>query len=156
MDTKDRRTRPAWIVSACLCGESVRYDGRAFCYPGLVNLVHTGEAVQVCPERLGGLSVPRPPCEITTGGRVFDCRGCDQTKAFQQGARKVLELCLRYGIRQAILKDKSPSCGVHTRYDGSFTGSLVSGEGLTTHLLRQHGIAVYSEQELTALFGADV
>lgn len=150
------RTKPAWIVSACLCGEPVRYDGRGFDYPVLTDLVRSGSALQVCPECLGGLPVPRSPCEIATNGRVFDCQGCERTTAFQQGARHVLNLCLKYGIRQAILKDKSPSCGVHERYDGSFTGRLISGEGLTTGLLRRHGIAVYSEHELAALFGTNV
>ena len=86
-------------------------------------------------------------------GRVYDRRGCDRTDAFRQGASRVLEICLRQDIRKAVFKEKSPSCGVRMRYDGSFTGRLIPGEGLAVRLLRRHGIAVYSEEDIPDLFG---
>ena len=99
------------------------------------------------------LPVPRLPCEIAPDGRVYDRRGCDRTDAFRQGASRVLEICLRQDIRKAVFKEKSPSCGVRMRYDGSFTGRLIPGEGLAVRLLRRHGIAVYSEEDIPDLFG---
>lgn len=151
--TKETARCPEWVISACLCGDPVRYDGRAFFYPSLVEMVESGRALKICPECLGGLSIPRAPCERQNDGRVLDSGNRDRTAAFQSGAERVLALCLRHGIQKAVLKEKSPSCGVRFRYDGSFSGRLISGEGITTQLLRSHGIAVYSEEDLPDLFG---
>ena len=121
-------------VCACLlytsCGDPVRYDGRVFFYPSLVEMVESGRALKICPECLGGLSIPRAPCERQNDGRVLDSGNRDRTAAFQSGAERVLALCLRHGIQKAVLKEKSPSCGVRFRYDGSFSGRLISGEGI--------------------------
>ena len=148
-----KSARPEWVISACLCGEPVRYDGQAYGFSILSELVRSGAAICVCPECLGGLPVPRLPCEIAPDGRVYDRRGCDRTDAFRQGASRVLEICLRQDIRKAVFKEKSPSCGVRMRYDGSFTGRLIPGEGLAVRLLRRHGIAVYSEEDIPDIFG---
>ena len=156
MANASSRSHPEWVISACLCGDPVRYDGRAFSYSPLAKLVASGRALKVCPECLGGLPIPRLPCERQDDGRVQDASGQDRTAAFLSGAEQVLADCLRHGIQKAILKEKSPSCGVRFRYDGSFSGRLVSGEGLTAQLLRAHGIAVYSEEDLPALFGINV
>ena len=125
----------------------------AYDFSILSELVRSGAAICVCPECLGGLPVPRLPCEIAPDGRVYDRRGCDRTDVFRQGASRVLEICLRQDIRKAVFKEKSPSCGVRMRYDGSFTGRLIPGEGLAVRLLRRHGIAVYSEEDIPDLFG---
>lgn len=153
MDDITKRVRPEWAISACLCGEPVRYDGRAYDFPVLSDLVRSGAAISVCPECLGGLRVPRPPCERISNTLIADRQGHDRTEAFLQGARRVLEICQRHGIQKAIFKEKSPSCGVRWRYDGTFTGRLIANEGLTTHLLRYHGITVYSEEDIPDLFG---
>ncbi len=134
-------------VSACLCGRCVRYDGGGFDIPALRRLAEEGMALPVCPECLGGLSVPRPPAERQPDGRVLARGGEDVTAAYRAGAEKVLALCREQGIRLAILKENSPSCGVHTVYDGSFSGRKIRGEGETARLLRQNGIAVVSESE---------
>lgn len=147
-----KSARPEWVISACLCGEPVRYDGQAYGFSILSELVRSGAAICVCPECLGGLPVPRLPCEIAPGGRVYDRRGCDRTDAFRQGASRVLEICLRQDIRKAVFKEKSPSCGVRMRYDGSFTGRLIPGEGLTVRLLRRHGHRCIQRRGYTGSF----
>lgn len=141
--------QPEFLISACLCGHCVRYDGGHKRVPELAHLLDAGRALAVCPEQLGGLPTPRPPCE-QAGNRVWDAAGNDRTAAFEAGAQAVLELCRRYAIHTVIFKENSPSCGVHTVYDGTFSWCKISGEGMTTRLLRQHGIRVLSEEEYPA------
>jgi len=147
------------LISACLLGQRVRYDGRdaAVHDDVLARWEAEGRIVAVCPEVAGGLPVPRPPCEIQGGSgadvlesRAFvrDPAGTDQTHAFRAGAEKALALAQRHGIRVAVLKERSPSCGSLQIYDGTFTGTRVAGEGVTAALLRQHGIRVFGEAEL--------
>lgn len=140
---------PRYLISACLCGICCRYDASSFTIAGFMRLAENGLALPVCPELLGGMSVPRQPCEIT-GGRVFRKDGEDATEAFMRGAHRTLELALKHQIRCAIFKDRSPSCGCDTVFDGSFSGRLVAGQGLTTALLRQYGITVLNEESAPA------
>lgn len=136
-----------YAVSACLCGFPTRYDGQVKPIPPAIQqLLVRGEVYPVCPECLGGLPTPRPPAEIR-GERVINTAGMDVTAAYQRGAQQTLALCQQHGIRVAILKENSPSCGCHNVYDGSFTRRLVSGRGITAALLAAHGITVLNETE---------
>ena len=129
------------IVSACLAGFPCRYDGKSRPCAEVVELVRTGKAIPVCPEQLGGLPTPRPPCEICAG-RVVDRTGTDRTEAFRKGAQTVLDLAKTYGAEKALLQNRSPSCGSGWIYDGSFSGKLVQGDGVTARLLAENGIQV--------------
>lgn len=148
------------LVSACLLGQPVRYDGRASGHPDILQgWQREGRVIPLCPEVAGGLSTPRPAAEIPGGqgravlegqAQVLTVQGEDVTAAFVQGARLALALVQRHGIGIAVLKSGSPSCGNLLTYDGTFSGSKVPGEGVTTALLRQAGVQVFSELELDA------
>ena len=133
------------LVSACLAGEAVRYDGGALpCSdPLLARWTAEGRVIPFCPEVAGGLPVPRPPAEIA-GSRVLTIDGRDVTAAFLAGAEEALAT----GVRVAVLKDHSPSCGTSAVHDGTFRGVLRPGEGVAAALLRPHGVAVFNEREL--------
>ena len=143
------------VVSACLLGAPVRYNGtdKKTHHPVLQRWIDEGRVVSVCPEVLGGLGTPRPPAEIVQVGglrRVRANDGRDVTAAFESGAAEALEQAVRHGARVAILKEGSPSCGTTFVYDGSFTGTRVAGQGVAAALLSEHGIRVFSELELDA------
>ncbi len=149
------------VVSACLLGAAVRYDGRTqlLDWPLLAELQRAGRLVPFCPEVAGGLPTPRPPAECQTDGRILTCSGDDVTAAFRRGAQAALALCQRDEACCALLKERSPSCGSHQIYDGQFRGRTLSGEGMTAALLRQHGIPVFSElqeAEFTAFVMAQI
>jgi uncharacterized protein YbbK (DUF523 family) len=140
------------LVSRCLLGQRVRYDGGAH-----------GRVVALCPEVAGGLPTPRAPAEIAggQGAQVLDGRlpvltvdGEDVTAAFIDGAQQALALVAEHGIRIALLKARSPSCGNRENYDGSFSGTKVAGEGVTAAALRRAGVQVFSEEELAAAVAA--
>ena len=134
------------IVSACLAGYRCRYDGKTVPDDAIVDLVRTGNAIPVCPEMLGGLPCPRVPSERTADGeRVVTKEGTDVTEAFRRGADETLRLAQLYGCTRAILKARSPSCGKGTVYDGTFSGTLMEGDGVTAELLMKHGITVESK-----------
>lgn len=145
-------------MSACLLGQPVRYDGRSSGHPDLLQLwQQQGRVVPLCPEVAGGLPTPRPPAEIPGGqggavldgeARVVTVQGEDVSAEFLAGARLALELVRRHGIRVAVLKSGSPSCGNRKVYDGTFSGSKIDGEGVTSALLRREGVQVFSELEL--------
>lgn len=137
---------PLFLASACLCGIACRYDGRNVPHPEIEKLCGEGIAVPVCPEFFGGLSAPRPPCEIREG-RVLNMDGGDDTDAFHAGAAKVLRLAKEVGITRAVLKDKSPSCGSTLIYDGSFSGKVIPGMGVTAALLAANGIEVFADTD---------
>lgn len=142
------------LVSRCLLGEPCRYDGVSKPVKEIQELKEQGHTlIPVCPEVDGGLPVPRPPAEIQGDGRVINCEGTDVTAAYQAGACHALAMALRYGCTVAILKEKSPSCGNGVIYDGSFSGTLVSGQGVTARLLTRHGIRVLGEHTLFQLPG---
>ena len=136
------------LVSACLLGERVRFDGKD---KGVQNEVlrrwlAEGRVVKVCPEVAGGLSVPRPPAERQPDGRVLTDTGVDVSEAFNTGAVAALRLVLENEIGVAVLKEGSPSCGSGFVYDGSFTKTKLPGEvGETTRALKTSGVAVFSE-----------
>ena len=131
------------IVSACLAGYRCRYDGKIVPDAEIVALVKAGKAIPVCPEMMGGLPCPRIPSERTADdSRVITKEGGDVTEAFRTGAEETLRMARLYGCTQAILKAKSPSCGVGQIYDGTFSGTLRTGFGVTAQLLRENGIAV--------------
>ena len=131
------------IVSACLAGYRCRYDGEIKPDQKIVSLVKSGQAVPVCPEMAGGLPCPRIPSERTADGeRVLAKDGKDVTDAFLLGAEEALRIARLYGCTHAILKAKSPSCGCGEIYDGTFSGTLRKGNGVTAELLMQNGITV--------------
>jgi uncharacterized protein YbbK (DUF523 family) len=131
------------IVSACLAGYRCRYDGKTKQDPSIVALVKRGDAIPVCPEMLGGLPCPRVPSERTAdGSKVLAKDGKDVTEAFRLGANETLRLARLYGCTHAILKARSPSCGCGQVYDGSFSGTLRSGNGVTADLLLKNGVTV--------------
>lgn len=138
------------IVSACLCGIPCRYNGTASAHEQIVRLAALGEALPVCPECLGGLSIPRAPCELTGAGeKVLDGQaravtkdGQDLTDAFVQGARLALEIARKHGVTSAILKANSPSCGCGEIYDGTFLNRKRQGDGVTAALFARNGIGV--------------
>ncbi|MGD9567746.1 MAG: 2-thiouracil desulfurase family protein [Sedimentibacter sp.] len=146
IEISDKGHHFEYIVSACLCGEKTRYDGKASTSEKIKTLVDEGKAIMVCPEVLGGLNVPRLPCEIRDG-RVVNISSDDKTDYFVDGAIKTLETAKKYGIKKAILKEKSPSCGSNYIYDGTFSKSLIHGQGITTRLLRLNDIEVISDEE---------
>ena len=131
------------LVSACLAGYRCRYDGAVKPDPDVSALVKSGQALPVCPEQLGGLPCPRVPAERTPDGkRVLNKEGGDVTEAFRSGAEETLRIAKLYGCKHAILKAKSPSCGLNEIYDGTFSGTLRKGNGVTVDLLLKHGITV--------------
>ena len=138
------------LISACLLGTPCRYDGKSKRAAGMEALRKKYELVPVCPEQAGGLPTPRTPSELL-GERVIMQDGTDVTKQYQNGAQYALELCLREGCIAAVLKERSPSCGCGEIYDGTFSHTLRSGDGVTTALLKKHGITVCGESELKKL-----
>lgn len=134
------------LVSACLLGEKCKYNGGNNYSPGIAALRERFELIPVCPERLGGLPVPRIPSE-RVGERVLDREGADVTEAFRLGAEKTLEIAAAHGIRRAVLQERSPSCGCGMIYDGSFSGRLVPGMGVTAQLLADNGVQVLGGSE---------
>jgi uncharacterized protein YbbK (DUF523 family) len=137
------------LVSKCLAGFCCRYDGGNNLVPEIKELVDGGLAVTACPEQLGGLPTPRIPSE-RVGEKVVSREGRDVTAEFTAGAEAALRIALEHGCRSAILKSRSPSCGKGCIYDGRFTGALITGNGVTTDLLLQHGIEVLTEDEYLA------
>ena len=138
------------LISACLLGVNCKYNGGNNYIPRMEQLRERYELVPVCPETWGGLTAPRPPAE-RVGDRVLDREGRDVTAAFQEGARRALAAALERGCRKALLKERSPSCGAGWIYDGTFTGTLVPGDGLAAALLRSHGVELWGESEIEAL-----
>ena len=143
------------LVSACLLGVNCKYSGGNNLAEGLENALTAKNIgiVQVCPECMGGLPTPRVPAE-RLGDRVVNKIGEDVTAEFTAGARLALETAQSHGCQYAILKKNSPSCGCGTIYDGSFTGTLTEGDGVTAELLKRHGIAVYNEATWSELLKA--
>jgi uncharacterized protein YbbK (DUF523 family) len=146
------------LVSRCLLGHRVRYDGGASGpFDQLQQWIDEGRVVPLCPEIAGGLPTPRAAAEIPggQGGGVLDghasvitTEGEDVSAQFLSGAYQALELVQLHGIRIALLKANSPSCGNLLTYDGTFSGVKISGEGVTAALLKRHGVRVFSELEL--------
>ncbi|MCL2439118.1 MAG: DUF523 domain-containing protein [Alphaproteobacteria bacterium] len=127
------------LVSACLCGLNCRFNGTGKLDPEILEMVASGKAIPVCPEQLGGLPTPRECCELKNG-RAKSAAGNDYTEGFERGAEEVLRLAREIGADEFIGKSKSPSCGTGQVYDGTFSGTLTDGDGITVKLLRENGI----------------
>lgn len=153
-------TAVTYLVSACLMGIPVAYDGQGRPVKRLLALAARGWLMPFCPEVAGGLAVPRLSAEIVGGSgedvldgraRVVTPAGEDLTEAYLRGAEAALVAMQRYGMTAAILKERSPSCGSTCIYDGTHSGRLREGQGVTAALLRRHGMAVWSEEDLDHL-----
>lgn len=138
------------LVSACLLGLSCRYDGASKPRDEILALKERHELIPVCPEQLGGLPTPRIPAE-RQGSRVVTKAGADVTEQYRKGAEEALKLCRLFDCDCAVLKERSPSCGCDGIYDGSFSGTLTEGRGVTAELLREAGIPVYGESRIEEL-----
>jgi len=144
------------LISACLLGVNCKYNGGAnpVSEARLAALKEKYTLVPVCPESYGGLATPRPPSE-RVGERVLARDGADVTAQYEKGAQAALRLAELFGCKMAILKERSPSCGHGTIYDGTFSGALTPGDGVTAALLAAHGVAVYGEGDIPRLLEDD-
>ena len=138
------------LISACLLGCRCRYDGGSKPHPVVEKLAGYHELIPVCPEQLGGLPTPRPPAE-RRGDRVVTAAGGDVTEQYLRGAEEALMLCKLMGCQAAVLKERSPSCGSGAVYDGTFSGTLIAGDGVTAAALKAAGVPVYGESAAEAL-----
>lgn len=145
------------LVSACLLGCKTKYNGGSNDNRLLMEAKWQEAFLSVCPECLGGLPIPHPPAEIIGGSgeavlrnqaRVINKEGKDVTRPFLVGAKRVLRLALKHQVHAAILKERSPSCGVYQIYDGTFTGQKQSGMGVAAALLKENKIALYAEEQI--------
>jgi uncharacterized protein YbbK (DUF523 family) len=153
------------LVSSCLLGEDVRYDGNnssiafnpkvSFSLKELfMDILCENEIYSICPEVAGGLGIPRNPAEIVKNDKPFIVKNEDETDVtmnFLIGAKKALDICINENIKVALLKANSPSCGNLKIYDGTFTNNLIDGQGLTSRLLKDNGIEVFNETQLKEL-----
>ncbi len=151
------------LVSACLMGHAVRYDGRAkpLLHPAIERWRAEGRLVTICPEMSAGMTVPRPPAEIAeavTGeevlagtARVVELTGADVTEEFLQAAINAVTLARQTGCHYALLIDGSPSCGSGFIYDGTFSGRKQAGNGVTAAALKAAGVEVFSDHEIEQL-----
>ena len=142
-------TKEPLLISACLMGTACRYDGESKALEGWERLKSRYELIPVCPEQLGGLATPRVPAE-RLGDRVVTQTG-DVTAQYIRGAQEALRMAQTMGCRKALLKERSPSCGSAGIYDGTFTRTLIPGDGVTAALLKAHGLEVYGESRLEDL-----
>ncbi|SEA92453.1 Uncharacterized conserved protein YbbK, DUF523 family [Pseudobutyrivibrio sp. ACV-2] len=134
-------------VSACLLGENCKYSGGNNYSESAIEYIKGHEVVSICPEVLGGLPIPRDPAEIVDGV-VKHKDGSSVDKEFRDGAKKALEILKDTGAELVILQSRSPSCGVNTIYDGTFSGKLISGNGVFVELLKAEGFNVIDVEEL--------
>jgi uncharacterized protein YbbK (DUF523 family) len=142
-----------YLVSSCLAGIDCRFNGANNLDVKIAKLVKEGTAIALCPEVLGGLPIPREPCEIIQTSdkkrKVISKSGKDFTKFYLKGAVKTYKICKICGVEKAILKSRSPSCGYGKIYDGTFKGKLIEGNGLTSELLSKNGIEIFNEENWT-------
>ncbi|MBQ2966791.1 MAG: DUF523 domain-containing protein [Clostridia bacterium] len=135
------------LVSACLLGEKCKYNGSDNKNDAVIQFLKGKRYVAVCPEMMGGLPAPRLPSEIVDK-KVIQKDGTDVTAFFEAGAKQVADMAEKYNVKLAILKANSPSCGAGSIYDGTFSGTLIAGNGITAEKLLKMGIAVKTEKEL--------
>lgn len=135
------------LCSACLLGVNCRYDGKNKINEKVLKLSKKEKLIPVCPEQLGNLPTPRAKSEISNG-KVITENGEDVTEQFQKGAEETLRIAKENSITEAIMKQESPSCGCGKIHDGTFSGRVIDGWGITAELLRKNGIKVISEEEL--------
>ena len=141
------------LVSACLLGIDCKYNRKNNKNDKVIELLKDHDLIPVCPEIMGGLTTPRTPAEIRKNIRknkneVITKDGKNVTKQYQKGAEEALKIAKLYNCQIAILKEKSPSCGCGRIYDGTFTGTLIDGDGITARLLKEHGIKIIGETSL--------
>ena len=129
------------LVSACLLGTNCKYSGGNNSNEKVLEYIKDYEVIPVCPEIMGGLSTPRPPSE-RIGDKVLNNQGIDVTNEYTKGALETLKLAKLFNVKKALLKAKSPSCGNGKIYDGTFSGTLIDGDGITTKLLKENNIEV--------------
>lgn len=134
------------MVSACLLGDKTRYDGKDNYFPFVEKLKRKYEIIPFCPEVSCGLPTPRAPAEIRKN-QVVNSEGRNLTRQYEEAADHAAKICKYFGIRIAILKDKSPACGSRKIHDGSFSGNLIDGVGITARRLIREGIKVYAETD---------
>jgi uncharacterized protein YbbK (DUF523 family) len=141
------------LISSCLCGENVKYNGGNNLIPRLDELQEKFEFIQVCPEVLGGLDTPRVPSEIQSFKplKIVNQEGLETTQHFINGAKQTLDIVMESKIQFALMKSKSPSCGNDKVYNGNFDGTLIDNSGVTTKLLMNHGVKVFNEKEIDEL-----
>ncbi len=145
-----------FLVSACLLGENCKYSGGSnrnedvILWKNRLEREKRAEFIPICPEVMGGLPTPRVPAEIN-GARVITRDGRDVTAEYREGAEKALMLAKQYGCQAAVLKERSPSCGSGAVYDGTFSGILTEGDGITASLLKAHGVIVVGESQAKKL-----
>ena len=135
------------LCSACLLGVKCRYDGKSKPNEKVLALSKKEVLIPICPEQFGGLPTPREPSE-QRGKEVVTKTGKSVTENFENGAKEVLKLAKLFNINETILKQRSPSCGSGQIYDGTFSGTIINGDGVTTALLKRNGIKVISEEDL--------
>lgn len=133
------------LCSACLLGINCRFDGKTKPNKHMLKLSKREVLISVCPEQLGGLPTPREPSE-KKGRKVFTKQGKDVTRNFKKGAEEVLKIAKLLGVKKAILKQGSTSCGCGKIHDGTFSGKVIEGDGITTVLLKRNGIRVLYDE----------
>lgn len=138
------------LVSGCLLGKNTKYNGKNNYIPLIEKIKEKYNIIVICPEVMGGLTIPRDPSEIS-GNKVINNKMKDVTFEYNKGAEIALELAIKNNCKKALLKEKSPSCGVNYIYDGTFSGNIICGMGITTKLLVSNNIDVYSENEIDLL-----
>ncbi len=143
-------SKPKLLISRCLCGDNTKYNGGNNLIQQIQLIKDNFELIYICPEVMGGLTTPRNPSEIKDQ-KVLSSMGKDVTKEFVSGAKQALFLAQDHQVHYALLKEASPSCGVHRIYDGTFLGRKIEGSGITTQLLKKNGILVFSEHEIEEL-----
>ena len=143
------------LVSACLVGIRCRYDGGSKPNKEIIKMFKEGKLIPLCPEQLGGLTTPREPAELMGDGlevlegeaRVLTKSGKDVTAQFLRGAKETLKIVKLLGIKEAILKQRCPSCGCGLIYDGSFTGKFIKRDGVTAALLKLNGVSIITDDD---------
>ena len=135
------------LVSGCLVGENCRYKGDNCYNERVMEFLKDKQVVVVCPEQLGGLPTPRKPSE-RVGDKVINSSKSDVTKEYLTGAQKTLEIAQKEKVDLCLLKAKSPSCGHGRIYDGSFSGTLINGDGVTAELMIINGFKVITEEDV--------
>lgn len=134
------------LVSACLLGVNCKYNGENNYNEKVLNYLKDKEVIPICPEIMGGLPTPRIPSEIRNQ-KVFNEKGEDLTLNFIKGAEETLKLAKLFNVKKALLKAKSPSCGYKKIYDGTFSNTLIDGNGITAELLKNNGIDIITEKD---------
>ncbi|MBQ3079171.1 MAG: DUF523 domain-containing protein [Clostridia bacterium] len=138
------------LVSACLLGVNCRYDGKGNAIDGMDMLGEIANIVPFCPEAYGGLTTPREPSEIVNG-RVLSKSGADVTAQYEKGAYECAKTAKMLSCRYALMKDRSPSCGNGIIYDGTFSGRLVPGDGVSVKMLKSEGVRVFNAEKISLL-----